>query len=268
VRLTLPFLIVGFAFQAVFLSEPASAADHPPAFAPTGTLRAVYLGSNPVQARTDPNSGEVTGPIVDLTKELARRLDVPYKIIPAPDARRVMDSLKNHTADVGFLAYDAPRAAEVDYAGPFEVMLNSYVVAAKSAILKSADVENIGIVVGAVKGQTQEIHLSEHLRSAKLRTFPSQPGVPELERLLLAGEVNAFAMNRQRAIEVASASTSLRALPDSFLEVEQEFVMEKGTDATKLAYLNRLVDELRASGFLKSSIERAKLTGADVAPSH
>ena len=262
-RLTLSICIVGF-----FFVGPVSAADQPPAFAPTGTLRAVYLGSNPVQARTDPNTGEVTGPIVDLTKELARRLVVPYKIIPAPDARGVMDSLKNHTADVGYLAYDAPRAVEVDYAGPFEVMLNSYVVSAKSAIQKSADVETIGVVVGAVKGQTQEIHLSEHLKKAKMRIFSSQPGVPELERLLGAEEVNAFAMNRQRAIEVANASTSLRALSDSFLEVEQEFVLEKGSDPAKLAYLNKLGDELRASGFLKSSIERAKLTGADVAPGH
>ena len=197
-RRTLSVLIISFVCQAAFLSGQES---HAPNFAPTGTLRATYLGSNPVQARTDPKTGEITGPIADLTKELARRLGVPYKIIPSADARGVMDSLKKHTADVGFLAYDAPRAVEVDYAGPFEVMLNSYVVAAKSAIRKSADVEKVGIVVGAVKGQTQEIHLSEHLKNAKLRTFASQPDVPALERLLVTGEVNAFAMNRQRAVE-------------------------------------------------------------------
>src|SRR5437764_660667 len=113
-RLTLPALII------FFLSSSASAADQAPTFAPTGTLRATYLGSNPVQARTDPKTGEITGPIADLTQELARRLGVPYKIIPAADARTVMDSLKNHTADIGFLDYDAPRAVEIDYAGPFE----------------------------------------------------------------------------------------------------------------------------------------------------
>jgi polar amino acid transport system substrate-binding protein len=264
-RLTGSVLALGL---GVFSSVPARAADGAPNFAPTGMLRATFLGSNPVQGRTDPKTGEITGPIVDLTKELARRLGVPYKIIPAPDARAVMDSLKNHTADVGFLAYDAPRAVEVDFAGPFEVMLNSYVVAAKSAIRKSADVEKAGVVVGAVKGQTQEIHLSEHLKIAKLRTFSTQPAVAELERLLLSGELDAFAMNRQSAVEIESASSNLRALPDSFLEVEQEFVVAKGGDAAKLAYLSKLVNELRVSGFLKASIERAKLTGADVAPGH
>src|SRR5262249_46658348 len=158
-------------------------------FAPTGTLRATFLGSNPVQARIDAKTGEITGPIADLTKELARRLGVQYKITPSRDARGVMDSLKDRTADIGFLAYDAPRAAEVDYAGPFEVMLNSYVVAAKSTLQKSADVEKPGIVVGAVKGQTQQIHLSQHLKNAKLRVFATQPTDSEMERLILAGEL-------------------------------------------------------------------------------
>ena len=264
-RFTMPVvLLIG---QAL-LTGPVSAADRAADFAPTGTLRASFLGSNPVQARTDPKTGEVTGPVVDLTIELARRLGVPYKILPLADARAVMDSLKNHTADVGFLAYDAPRAVEVDYAGPFEVMLNSYVVGGSSPIKHSAEVEKKGVIVGAVTGQTQEIYLSEHLKNATLRAFKAQPPIPELDRMLAAGEVNAFAMNRQRASEMAAASPSLRVLPDSFLEVEQEFVLAKGADPAKLAYLNKLVDELRASGFLKASIGRAKLTGADVAPKH
>jgi polar amino acid transport system substrate-binding protein len=273
-RFTTPVVlltVVLFMGQAI-LSGPASAADQGSAraadFAPTGTLRASFLGSNPVQGRTDPKTGEVTGPVVDLTKELARQLGVPYKILPLADARAVMDSLKNHTADVGFLAYDAPRAVEVDYAGPFEVMLSSYVVGAQSALQKSAEVERKGVVVGAVTGQTQEIYLSEHLKKATLRTFKTPLPQAELERMLAAGELQAFAMNRQRAVEMADGSPNLRVLPDSFLEVEQEFVLLKGADPAKLAYLNKFVDELRASGFLKASIQRAKLTGADVAPGH
>jgi polar amino acid transport system substrate-binding protein len=265
-RLQTPAVALGCLGAALGLSAPAS--GQAPNFAPTGTLRAAYLGTNPVQARKDPKTGEVSGPVVDLTKELARRLRVPYQVIAAADARAVMDALKNHTADIGFLAYDAPRAAEVDYAGPFETMLSSYVVTAQSRLTKSADAATVGIVVGAVKGQTQEIFLSEHLKNAKLRLFASPPALPELERLLSSGEVNAFAMNRQRAVEAAQASAKLRALPDSFLDVEQEFVLAKGSDPAKVAYLNKFAAELLASGFLKASIERAKLTGAGVPRGH
>ena len=67
-------------------TRAARAAD----LAPTGTLRAAFLGTNPVQARTDPKTGEVTGPIADLVRELARRLNVPFKLIPAPNAQGVI----------------------------------------------------------------------------------------------------------------------------------------------------------------------------------
>jgi polar amino acid transport system substrate-binding protein len=250
---------------SLLLSGSAFALDPAKDFAPTGTLRATFLGTNPVQARTDPKTGELTGPIVDLTKEFAKKLGVPYKIGPSPDARGVMDALKNGTADIGFLAYDAPRAKEVDYAGPFEVMLNSYVVAADSKIRKSADIEKPGVVVAAVKGQTQEIYLSEHLKKAKMHITATQPPLPEMEKMLASGEVHAFAMNRQRALEAGAASSKVRALPDSFLAVDQEFVLSKGSDKAKLDYIAKFVAELRKSGFVKESIERAKLTGVEVA---
>src|ERR1700722_20072161 len=50
------------------------------ALAPSGTLRAAFLGDNPVLGRVDGKTGEVTGPVADLVKELARRLGVPYTL--------------------------------------------------------------------------------------------------------------------------------------------------------------------------------------------
>ena len=38
--------------------------------APTGTLRAAFLGTNPVQGRVNPSTGAVTGPVADLVREL------------------------------------------------------------------------------------------------------------------------------------------------------------------------------------------------------
>ena len=70
---------------------------------------------------------------------------------------------------------------------------------------------------------------------------------------------------RQRSLDAQSASNSkLRALSDSFLEVDQCFIVEKGARA-KLEAIEKFVAELRASGFIKASIERARLTGVDVA---
>lgn len=247
------------------LSCVSAAAQSPSAtLAPTGRLRAAFLGGNPVQGRVDAQTGEASGPAPDLVKELARKLGVPYTIIPARDAREVIDALKNKTADIGFLAYDETRAREVDFGAAFLVMFNSYLVSAKSPIQQSADVDRAGVTVAAVKGQTQELFVSGHLKHARVRVLATMPAQPELETVLTSGEVDAFAINRQRSLEAqAESGGRLRALPDNFLEVDQCFVVEKGNRA-KLEGIAKFVDEVRASGFIKSSIERARLTGVDV----
>jgi ABC-type amino acid transport substrate-binding protein len=91
------------------------------------------------------------------------------------------------------------------------------------------------------------------------------PAQAEVERLLMSGEVDAFAINRQRSLEAEAASASrLRALGDSFLDVNQSFVVAKGGRA-KLEAIDRFMADIQASGFMKSSIDRAGLTGVRAA---
>ena len=254
--------IVIIALMVSFAAASPRTAD----LTPTGTLRAAFLATNPVHGRVNARTGEVTGPVADLTKELAHRLHVPYTLIPAPDARAVIDHLKGNTADVGFLAYEEARAQEVDFAGGFALMFNRYLVGARSPLQKAADADRTGNQIGAVKGQTQEIYLSANITHARVRVFDTMPPQAELERLLVSGEVDAFGVNAQRAEDAVAASRSeLRALAGSFLEVEQSFVVKKG-DKEKADAINRFVDELRTSGFLKAALERAKLAGVDVPP--
>ena len=143
--------------------------------APTGKLRAVFLGGNPVQGRVDPQTGAATGPVPDLVKELARQIGVPFALVGAPDAAGVIAALNSHSADIGFLAYDETRARDVDFGAAFLVMFNSYVVRADSALHTSADVDRSGMTVAAVKGQTQELFVSSHLKNARVRVFQTMP---------------------------------------------------------------------------------------------
>ena len=232
-----------------------------PVLAPTGTLRAVYLGSNPVQSRMNAQTGVATGTVPDLVQELADRLDVPYRMISAPNARGLMDTMESGEADIGFLAYNDSRALEVDYAGAYLVMFSSFLVPVDSAFETSADVDRAGVKVGAVRGQSQELFVSSQLNDAEISYFETVPSQAELEVLLTSGEVDAFAINRQRSLDAEAASGSqLRVLDDSFMEVEQSFVVAKG-DAAKRAAVEEFVSEIQASGFVMSSIERAGLVG-------
>ncbi len=60
--------------------------------------------------------------------------------------------------------------------------------------------------------------------------------------------------------DAAAKSSKLRALADNFLVVVQEIVVEKG-DPAKLAQIDALIDEMRSSGFIKASLDRAKISG-------
>jgi ABC-type amino acid transport substrate-binding protein len=239
--------------------------------APTGTLRVIFLGMNPVQGRFDAQTGKATGPVPEIVEALAKKLGVPLKIIASPNAAGIAKAIDAREADIGVLAYDEERTRDVDYGAPLLVMFNSYLVSKDSMIVRSSDVDRAGVTVAAVRGQTQELWVSSHLKNAKVRVFETMPTVDEVEWLLTSrrsgtpGAVDAFAINRQRSLDAeAESGGRLRALADSFLQVDQSFVVRKG-DREKLPLLETFAAEVRMSGLVKASIERAKLTGVDVA---
>lgn len=258
-------LRVAIACAALCAAVPLSAQTPAQILAPTGTLRVIFLGMNPVQGRMDPRTGKASGPVPDIVEAVARRLGIPFRIISSPNAAGIASALATGEADLGVLAYDVERTRDVDYGAPLLVMFNSYLVKADSAIRRSGDVDRAGVTVAAVRGQTQELYVSSHLKNATVRIFETMPPQGDVEALLLGNAVDVFAINRQRSLDAEAASgRKLRALADSFLEVDQSFVVRKG-DRAKLPILEQFAKELRASGMLKASIERAKLVGVDVA---
>ena len=95
---------------------------------PTGTLRATYIATNPVQAFVDLKSGELHGPGADVAREIARRLNAPVKITGVAGPAAAIDSVRKGKADIGFLAFDPLRAAEVDFSQVYALARNSYIV--------------------------------------------------------------------------------------------------------------------------------------------
>ena len=248
--------------QSISLNDQLKSAN----FSPTGTLRAAFLGTNPIQGRVNAETGEVSGPVADIIAELATRLGVPHEFMPLNAAQAVIDSVNSGAADLGFLAYEDSRAEQVDYAGPYALMASSYLVSANSPLRSSADVDASENVIGTVVGRSQEVFLSANIRNAELALWEQQPPDEEIERLLVSGELSAIGQNRQRSVEHAAKFSTLRVVGDAFFSVPQAFVMKQGETA-KAEALSRLMDELRDSGFVQASLEKADLlAGASVAP--
>ena len=231
---------------------------------PTGTLRATYIATNPVQAFLDRKSGEVCGPGADLAREIARRLGVRVVITGVAGPVGVIASIKNAEADIGFLAFDPMRAAEVDFSQVYALAQNTYLVRAESPIRTVADIDRPGIRVGATERDAADLFLSRALKAAELKR--NATGDPDTAiQWLTAGTVDAYGTNRQRLAELVARNPGYRLLPDNFYGVEQSVVTAKGNTAL-IDFVNGVLDEARRSGFIARSIEEAGLIGVDVAP--
>jgi polar amino acid transport system substrate-binding protein len=87
----------------------------------------------------------------------------------------------------------------------------------------------------------------------------------ELSKALTARTIDALGANRQRLTTLSKATPGTRLLADDLFNVPQNIVVPKNRPAA-LAAVNALIDEVRASGFLQSAIERGGAIGVAVAP--
>jgi polar amino acid transport system substrate-binding protein len=181
------------------------------------------------------------------------------------NAAEVIDAVVTGKADIGFLAYEAERASQVDFSEPYAVMQNAYLVRADSPIKQSSDVDRAGVTVGAVKGQSQQIFVSSTFKSARVEVLPLMPSPEAIRKMLASGEVNGFAANRARMEAVAAGFPEVRVLSDNFLSLGQAIVVPKG-DTTRMRVLNAFVADVRRTGLVKSSLDSSGIVGLDVIP--
>lgn len=245
---------------ASLLAFPAAAND----LVPTGTLRATYIGSNPVQAFIDPTTKEVRGPGAEIARALAQKLNVKLDIKGAQGVPGVINSVKNGEADIGFVAYDPVRAVDVDFSQTYSLAQNTYLVLISSPLRSIADIDKPGLKIGVGERDAGDFFLTRTLKNATLVRNPGG-NLDAAVKQLTGNEIAAYAANRQRLTELLAKVSGLRMLPDNFYGVEQAVIVKKGNKAL-LDVVQKLLDEARASGLIAGSIQRAGLAGVDVAP--
>jgi polar amino acid transport system substrate-binding protein len=256
IRLMIPLLAL-FAW-------PALASDLAKDLAPTGTLRATYIATNPVQASVDPATKEVRGPAAEIARALGRRAGVPVTVTGVRGVDGVIESVKTGAADIGFVAFDPVRAEQVDFSQNYALAQNTYLVPENSRIKSVADADRAGVRIGVALRDAGDYYLTRTLKAATL--VRNEGGVGDAAvKALLAGELDAYAGNRMRLHAVAQKTPGLRLVPDNFYGVEQAVIVPKGETA-RLAIIDTFIDEARASGFIAGAIARAGLVGVDVAP--
>ena len=231
--------------------------------APGGTLRAVYLGSNPAQAVQDRATGAIRGASADLARELGKRINVPVELKPAASPQGVIDAVSSGAADIGFVAYEPSRAGTVEFSQTYMLVQQSFLVLDSSSIRAIADIDRAGQVIAGVRNDSITLYLKRKLKQATLLEVENNPA--EIQRLLTGKEIDAFGASRQRLTTLSTETPGSRVLPDTLFGVPQTIIVPKGR-ANVLTAVNRFIDEVRTSGFLQSAITTSGIVGLQAAP--
>jgi len=245
---------------ALLLFHSFALADN---IAPTGTLRAAYLSSNPAQAVREPVTGEVRGASADLARDLAKRRNVPVALMPLPNPATVIETVAKGEADIGFVAYAPERVGTVEFSQIYMLVQQSFVVPDNSRIRSVADIDAQGLRIAGGKGDSITLYLARNLKNATLVETDNTPA--DAKRKLLAGEIDAYGANRQRLTNLLKEMPGYRLLPDSLFGVTQAIIVAKGKSEA-LNEVNAFIDEVRASGFLQDAIARSGVIGLEMAP--
>src|SRR5271166_1120658 len=207
--------------------------------APTGTLRAAYLGNNPAQAVRDPATGETRGASADLARELGRRINTRVTLIPSTSPQAVIDAISKGDADIGFVAYAPSRTGTVAFSQTYMLVRQSFLVPENSPIRSVADIDQPGRRIAGGKGDSITLFLARTLKHAKLIETDNSP--VDTKQKFTNGEIDAFGANRQRLTNMAAEMPGYRLLPDNIFDVPQTMILPKDKPQI-LAEVNRFID--------------------------
>ncbi|MGQ2979468.1 MAG: ABC transporter substrate-binding protein [Polaromonas sp.] len=254
-----PLLCLGL---AALLSACATSSPPPVAqLAPTGKLRAAINFGNPILALRNPD-GTPRGVSVDLANELGRRIGAPVELVTFTSAGFSVDAVTKGQVDIGFVAIDPVRGAGMYQTAPYVVIEGAYLVKNASAMMRNEDVDKPGVRIVVGNASAYDLYLTRELKNAKLVKAPTSPAVTDV---FLAQNLEVAAGVKQQLQADAQRVGGVRLLPGRFMVINQAMGLPQGRDAAA-AYVERFIEEMKASGFVAAALKRHGIEGAAVAP--
>jgi polar amino acid transport system substrate-binding protein len=254
-RLARPLLgALGCLAVACAAPARAQAPEVAKAFAPTGTLRVgvlmVTYFALPDQA------DELKGVVPDLGRELARRLGVPVQLVKHANPVAVIEAFRKGELDATFIGITADRAAAFDY-GPVVLDLQTtYLVPAASSINSIDEVDRPGVRLLVPARSAQEAHLKKTLTKATMISVAVENPMPAVEKLA-AGEADAFSHVVPMLVSAQRMMAGSRILPGSYYNVPIAIGYAKDRPAAVKDFAAQFATDVKASGFVQQSLDRA-----------
>ena len=258
---------MGVVLAAVLLAGCATmrggaSAEARQALAPSGKVRVAFLTAA-IYGTKDPATGEVKGMAVDVGRELAKRLGVPFEPVPYPTFPALLAGAKAGEWDVVFTGNTPERVAVIDFTAPYMEVEQGYLVRAGMPIATIAEVDRAGVRVGVLEKAAADALLSRTLKDA---TLVRATTIGDLYAMVGAGKADVIATGKTGLFGVASKEPGSRVLDGRILVEPVAMGIRKGGPAAGLAFLGDFVEDAKRAGLIASAIERAGLRGVNVAP--
>jgi len=250
----------------VAAAQPAPSADAIKDLAPTGKLRAAINFGNSVLAQKAAD-GTPAGISADLSRELARRLNVPVEFVTFEAAGKVFEAAAQGAWDVGFVAIEPVRAAAIDFTAPYVIIEGTYMVHKDSPLKVVDDVDKPGIRIAVGRGSAYDLYLTRTIKNATIVRAAVGGGKAMIE-MFVNDKLEAAAGVRQPLEAYAKDHPGMRVMSGAFQQIQQAMGMPKQDGQPKtagVAYLKAFVEEMKASGFVADALKRSNQV-AVVAP--
>jgi len=263
--------LVSAAFMLLAATLPLAAQGAAPAdvlkdLAPTGKLRAAINFGNGVLAQRG-KDGTPQGVTADLSRELAKRLGVEVDFVTFEAAGKVFEAAKAGAWDIGFVAIEPVRAADIQFTAPYLFIDGTYMVRQDSPLKVVDDVDKPGIKIAVGLGSAYDLYLTRTIKNATLVRAKVGGGSAMIE-MFVADKLDAAAGVRQPLEAYAKGHPEMRVMSGAFQQIQQAMGMpKKGGEAGKAgaAYLAAFVEEMKANGFVADALKRSGQV-AEVAP--
>ena len=252
-------------FAIAILSACATAPPAPPAarseLAPTGKLRVGLFFRNPSYVTKDGPAAEMQGVAVDLARELARQLGVPFEPVRYVAVSKMVDGAKAGDWDVAFLGFEPARTTHMDFTAAYAQIGNSYLVPAGSPIRSIGDVDKPGHRILVLQRSVQDAFVTRNIKQAQLIRVSI---VRENLKLMVSGKIEALVGNRTFLLDLVKEVPGSRVLEGSIFNLDQSLGIAKGRPAGT-AYAKKFIEYAKSSGLVQQAIDRAGVRGMNVA---
>jgi len=238
------------------------------ALAPTGVLRAGINLSNFLLVTSRGKEGTPAGVAPDMAAHLATTLGVPIQFVPYENPGLLADSASSDAWDVGLIGAEPQRAEVIAFSQPYVEIRATFLVPAKSPIKRIEEVDREGVRVAVSRRAAYCLWLENNLERATLLQT-AEPGLDLSRELFLAEQCDALAGLRPWLLtQQAEMLPGSRVLDGAFTSVLQSIGVPRArADGGASMWLERFVDEAKASGFVQDLIEKHGVTGRlSVAP--